>query len=520
MGTFFNTQHNSFFYLSLTACITLLIRSVIAVDGCQPPSQSIPGFDMSLYHYPYNTTNGLRYCFNDEYQHPDFQQGGYEYYGGGLFGQASNIFDVNLEIRLQEMCTPTLGNLPANFNYGETFTISNFTMLLTGYFLAEQSGQYTFKLVADDLAYLSLGAGNAFECCREAGTVNKPTKFDLIVIWNGADQMSGSVSYDLQAGVYYPIRLLYANRDYHGDLQLSFQDPSGNVHTSFTDYIYQFPDNTQGCAMQITTTTRPGTVTQSTTVATSTHTVTGSDGLVTIETIYIIETPSTKSIEESTTIEGDIPYEGVETATTTFTPGTAGITTTLSTSTSVITGSDGSVTTETIYIVETPSSTPSVETATTTFTPGTANTVTTYSTATNIFTGSDGTVTTETIYYVETPILQTISTIVTRTVQDFTITSRTTIETIVNTFKTGSNGNVVEMTSAESYVAIPETISMITQRSSIRRSSTLAGQFRYPTKTASSTAAAGISQYQGNGVNLSEKMYSFVFGLCFSLLFL
>ena len=667
MGTFFNIQHNNFFYLFFTVCITFLLKNAIALEGCQPPSKRVSGFDMSLYHYPYNTTNGQRGCFNDEYQLPDFQQGGYESYGGGLFGQASNIVDINLEIRLQELCTPTLGNLPSNFNYDETFTISNFTMLLTGYFLAEESGQYTFNVAADDLAYLSFGAGNAFECCREAGTVNKPHKFDLIVIWNGADNMSGSVSYDLQAGVYYPIRLLYANRDYHGDLRLIFQDPSGTLHNTFTDYIYQFPDNVNGCAKQITTTTRPGLASQTTTVATSTRSVTGSDGLVTIETVYVIETPLAKSSKMTTDIEDDTPYEETATATTIFSTGTGSVTSTLSTSTNTFTGSDGIVTTETVYIVVTPSSTPAVETATTTFTAGTgsvtstlststntftgsdgiittettyfvqtpsntpaseidyttsnpgttkttttystvtniaiatttfvqgtASTVTTYSTATNIFTGPDGIITTETTYFVETPsstpavetatttftagtasvtstystatntftgpdgtvttettyfvqtpsiashvetvttttilgtdntitspTLQTIYTPVTITVEDVTVTSRTTIRTSVTTlFRTEGNGNIVEIDETEYYVAIPETVSMLVQGSSIGRSSTLAGQFRYPTKKGSSTATAGISQYQGNGVSMSQKMYSFVFVFCFSLLFL
>ena len=618
MGTFFNIQHNNFFYLFFTVCITFLLKNAIALEGCQPPSKRVSGFDMSLYHYPYNTTNGQRGCFNDEYQLPDFQQGGYESYGGGLFGQASNIVDINLEIRLQELCTPTLGNLPSNFNYDETFTISNFTMLLTGYFLAEESGQYTFNVAADDLAYLSFGAGNAFECCREAGTVNKPHKFDLIVIWNGADNMSGSVSYDLQAGVYYPIRLLYANRDYHGDLRLIFQDPSGTLHNTFTDYIYQFPDNVNGCAKQITTTTRPGLASQTTTVATSTRSVTGSDGLVTIETVYVIETPLAKSSKMTTDIEDDTPYEETATATTIFSTGTGSVTSTFSTSTNTFTGSDGIITTETTYFVqtpsntpaseidyttsnpgttkttttystvtniaiatttfvqgtastvttystatniftgpdgiittettyfvETPSSTPAVETATTTFTAGTASVTSTYSTATNTFTGPDGTVTTETTYFVQTPsiashvetvttttilgtdntitspTLQTIYTPVTITVEDVTVTSRTTIRTSVTTlFRTEGNGNIVEIDETEYYVAIPETVSMLVQGSSIGRSSTLAGQFRYPTKKGSSTATAGISQYQGNGVSMSQKMYSFVFVFCFSLLFL
>ncbi|KAG0654921.1 hypothetical protein C6P45_003216, partial [Maudiozyma exigua] len=387
---------------------------------------------MSLYHYIYADVNaGPGFCFSSEYEKTEFQQGGYQTYGGGLFGTATGIYDVTLDIQLYDLCTPTTGTLPSNFNYGETFTISNFTMLLTGYFLPRQTGQYVFNLVADDLAYLSFGAGNAFECCDEQGTVSDPEAFDLVVLWRAPNDMSGSVTYNLEAGVYYPIRLLYANRDYHGALKLSFQDPSGTVYTDFNDHIYQFPDEPDGCPNNIRTSTTFWTGSYTTTYTTSVYTTTGSDGIATTETLYVVQTPDDRT--------------HISTATTQFTQGTADVTTTYSTATGVITGTDGIITTETTYYVETPTSRSKTATATTTYSQGTADITTTYSTATGVYTGTDGVITTETTFFVETPTSRSETATATTVFTEGTAQQTTTYSTATSTY-TGTDGIITTET--------------------------------------------------------------------------
>ena len=412
---------------------------------------------MSLYGYGYyNPAAGPGWCFSSEYEKYDYQHGGYLTYSGGKFGSATGITDVSLAIYPPELCTPHVGTLPSNFNYNEEFTISNFTMLLTGYFRPEMSGNYTFTLKADDLAYLSFGAGNAFDCCGETESVSDPGGFDLIVVWRAADDMSGTVTYDLQAGVYYPLRLLYANRDYYGVLSLTFQDPNGVVHNDFTDHIYQFPDEALGCANEIQTTTNVWTGTYTTTYSTSVFTSVGTDGFGTVETIYYVHTPEpvtsstsyqggtvsqtttvstyvTHSVgqDDRTTIETVYVVETPEpqTSSTIFTGASVSASTTASTYTTKFVGTDGITTTETVYVVETPEP----QTSSTTFTGGSASMTTTASTYTTKFVGTDGITTTETVYIVETPEPQTSSTTFTSGSASMTTTASTYTTKFVGT---------------------------------------------------------------------------------------
>ena len=277
----------------VTILITQLLKFTNAAQGCKPRGQGTEGFDMSLYHYDYyNTSAGPGFCFSSEYQSYDYMHGGYVTYAGGLFGTSSKITDLSLDFKLPELCTITNGTLPDNFNYPDEFTISNFTMLLTGYFYAETTGDYTFLLEADDLAYLSFGAGNAFDCCGMEQSVTDPDAFDLIVIWKDTGDLSGNVTFSLNEGIYYPIRLLYTNRDFYGVLSLKYTDPIGILHSDFSDQIFQFPDSPGGCANEVHYSTTVWTGTYTTTYSTTVFTSIGSDGYGTIETIYYIETPT------------------------------------------------------------------------------------------------------------------------------------------------------------------------------------------------------------------------------------
>ncbi|SMN21374.1 similar to Saccharomyces cerevisiae YHR211W FLO5 Lectin-like cell wall protein (flocculin) involved in flocculation [Maudiozyma saulgeensis] len=492
---------------------SFFIKKAYAVDGCRPQSAGTPGFDMNLYHYPYayTTTNAVRSCFNNEYQTPEFQQGGYQTYGGGLFGSAYGIEDVTLSIRLTEICTETNGSLPSNFNYPETFSISNFTMLLTGYFLPHETGQYIFTLDADDLAYLSFGAGNAFDCCDEQSTVSNPDAFDLVVIWNGADDMSGSITYELEAGIYYPIRLLYANRDFHGDLKLSFQDPTGNIFTNFSNHIYQFPDEPKGCPNNIVASTTQWTGSYTTTYSTSIYTTTGTDGIPTIETLYMIQTPNNTY---------------TSTATTKFTEGTGDITTTYSTATGVITGTDGIITTETTYFVETPrsettaatsSTTSQVEhitndeemltiskttivTGTTKFGTVTAPTIDIHVT-TYYSTVEDGNVieVVETSIEVEIPNVEKSTTIVKTTTTFGTVTAPTTTTSATTYYSTYEDGDVVEVVETDIEIELPN----ISKSTTIVKTTTTFGTVTAPTTTTAATTYYSTAE-DGNVVEVVE----------------
>ncbi|GAV51532.1 hypothetical protein ZYGR_0AD07150, partial [Zygosaccharomyces rouxii] len=90
-----------------------------------------------------------------------------------------------------------------------------------------------------------------------------------------------------------------------------------------------------------------------------------------------------------------------------YSPYTGSASSTFSTETTWFTGTDGKTTPETIYHVETPTSTGALPTPTgvlsTQYSAYTGSASSTFSTETTWFTGTDGKTTPETIYYVETP---------------------------------------------------------------------------------------------------------------------
>lgn len=61
----------------------LLLLSILsakvanAAEGCKPQSKGTPGFDLSLYHYPFPDANSGGACYSNYYQTTEFQQGGY-----------------------------------------------------------------------------------------------------------------------------------------------------------------------------------------------------------------------------------------------------------------------------------------------------------------------------------------------------------------------------------------------------------------------------------------------------------
>ncbi|GMM55126.1 hypothetical protein DAKH74_017420 [Maudiozyma humilis] len=443
---------------------TYFISTAHATEGCRPLTQGTKGFDLSLYHYPFSDmTAGAGKCYSNDYQTTEYQQGGYATFGGGLFGTAEGIEDLSLDIKLNSHCRPVKGDLPSNYNYAEQIDVSNFTMLLTGYFMPQETGKYTFTLYADDLAYMSFGAGNAFDCCGMEESVSDPEAFDLIVIWKSNDNYSGQVSYTLEGGVYYPLRILFANRDYHSFLKLTFEDPNGNVYTDFTNHIFQFPDEADGCPNNIKETTTVWSETYTSTTATSVYITTGTDGIVTTETLYVIATPEEKT--------------HTQTATTVYSTGTVTETTTVSTATGVYTGTDGIITTETTYFIEEPSTGTTVSTATTVYSTGTVTEVTTVSTATGVYTGTDGVVTTETTYFIEEPSTQESETNAVFTTSVWpalptisvsfpdggmhtvivpSVTMPTTYTTVVTYETTDSDGNTEELTATDTIIEIPE----------------------------------------------------------------
>ncbi|CDO93407.1 unnamed protein product [Kluyveromyces dobzhanskii CBS 2104] len=424
--------------------------------GCSPLSNlKYPGFEVTYYHYPLAPIgNSGCYAYDNTYQSESYQFGGYETYGGGVIDKSYGVTNLNFKSTYQDSCsTPHKALLPSNYNYNTPITTTNFSMLITGYFYAPKTGSYDFILnYIDDLSFLNVGAGKAFDCCQLAGSVSNPAPFDLSVVW---PQSANTVTTYLLGGYYYPIRIFFVNRQGLAGLTVSFKDADGVLHDTFDKFIYSFKDGEE-CPVPVHTTTKPwdgsgtstyttvseypdggGTVTENvivieapnvqtattevtgwtgsftSTYATMTVTETGSNGFPNIKTIYSVETPE------------------VKVNTTEVTRWTGSFTSTYATMTVTETGSDGIPTIKTIYSVETPE----VQTATTEVTGWTGSTTNTYGTTTVTETGSNGFPTIKTIYSVETPEVQTATTEVTGWTGTTTNTYGTTTVT-----ETGPNG--------------------------------------------------------------------------------
>ncbi|QEU59500.1 hypothetical protein KDRO_C00180 [Kluyveromyces lactis] len=403
-----------------------------ALTGCDAEDKfTFQGLVADYYHYPMNYTGSSCYYFDDTYKSSEYQNGGYETYGGGYISSSYDINDLSftMDTVQNDLCpSPVYGSLPAAYNFPGTITVSNFTMLLSGYFYAPKSGEYQFKLNrADDFAYVTMGNGSTFECCQEPDTDSNPAAFELITEFDGP---ASNATVTLKAGVFYPLKLLLVNKWGNPGLEFQFVDADGVLHESFDDYVYYFPKDSfqYNCDMSATTTVPwtqtftstyttetvyeasddPSTTvvlivvktpeiqtatteysgwtgTNSNTIGTETITETGSNGIPTIKTVYTVETPE------------------VQTATTVYSGRAGSVTQTIGTETITETGPNGIPTIKTIYTVETPE----VQTATTEYSGWTGTNFNTIGTETVTETGSDGIPTIKTIYTVETPDVQT-----------------------------------------------------------------------------------------------------------------
>lgn len=216
---------------------------------CLPSGDSTQGFRARVYSY----TLGDRTAASDKnylmYQYQTNAKQLYEWYG---------VTDTNFKMG-------AAGGLQYGTLYGHTITITNFTLELVGYYLAPQTGTYTFGLTGtDDGAMLMFDNEGAFKCCQsEQNSQNT----DDIALYQFYSQGSVSEGFNLVEGQYYPIRITYANALEVAKLQLSATLPDGTVKTTFEE-VYYYPDDeskTSVCSAVLTTQYYTGT-----TVSTST----------------------------------------------------------------------------------------------------------------------------------------------------------------------------------------------------------------------------------------------------------
>lgn len=214
--------------------------------GCDPKVVT-SGFTVSYYSLPLIGTKSP--CYNPAYSSSAYLHGGYQTLGSGLLGTSSGVTNLTFDTGSTGFtsCGVVNQKMPSNYNFDKTISTSNFSMLMTGYFYAPTTGTYSLNLASiDDLAYINVGAGNAFNCCQISSSVSNPGNFSLYAIW---PQTQNYVTIGLVGGYYYPLRVFYVNRNYIGGMKFYFTTPDGVLHTDWTGYIFSAQDGAR-CDVQ------------------------------------------------------------------------------------------------------------------------------------------------------------------------------------------------------------------------------------------------------------------------------
>ncbi|OBA23096.1 hypothetical protein METBIDRAFT_38233, partial [Metschnikowia bicuspidata var. bicuspidata NRRL YB-4993] len=193
--------------------IFLFLASTLAVtSGCTPATIGTTGFLARFYSY------GLR---DDSGWDADFFRSGYK---TTLLQTVAGVTESNFQFSDQPDRVVIHNSI-----YGFDTTISNFSLELSAFFLAPDTGTYTFRLAADNGASLQFGSGQA--CCNDAsGSVTGDFSIDTLGPAGGGGATDVNVetaSFNLTAGVYYPIKIVMFNWQGNGGLDLKMTDSSG-----------------------------------------------------------------------------------------------------------------------------------------------------------------------------------------------------------------------------------------------------------------------------------------------------
>ncbi|SSD62239.1 uncharacterized protein SCODWIG_04002 [Saccharomycodes ludwigii] len=139
----------------------------------------------------------------------------------------------------------------ASYVYEYETSVTNFTMELTGYFKAPEAGSFTFNLGETDGSTAVFFGKNAFQCCsQDEVSVENPEIF-----LNGIKDHENSCnekSIELDEGLYYPIRITFANAYAYSSLVFSATLPCGKVIQDFTEYIFTFEQEDEHCPASTT----------------------------------------------------------------------------------------------------------------------------------------------------------------------------------------------------------------------------------------------------------------------------
>ncbi|XDT50339.1 Hypothetical protein J6890_01236 [Nakaseomyces glabratus] len=259
--------------------------------GC---ASSVPttrkGLSMEIYSYDHRK-KGSSPCWDAAYLDPNYPRTGYKTHR--LISKVDGVTgNISFQFHAAKSCKSELGYLPPAYNYTKPLTLTNFTMLLYGYFKPKITGYHTFSIKADDLLFLNFGAGNAFDCCQRESSADNFGNYQAYAIW-GSKNAKNELTVRLDAGIYYTIRVFFNNRDYYGALSFTLMTEfSEEIVTDFSEYFFSLDDTDLGCPALIYYNTSCASVDESTILDVDYKTETEATNIIPItKTIYHIGIP-------------------------------------------------------------------------------------------------------------------------------------------------------------------------------------------------------------------------------------
>lgn len=159
------------------------------------------------------------YAIGDEQTVYDISYYESGYQGVSSLGMVSNVLSIDFSwIENPDSTAPAQGSI-----YGFSVTSTNFTVELTGYFLPGSLGTYTFEISnVNDGAAVFIGDGSAFQCGK---LLSKRSTSGYIFATGPNGISQGTV--ELEAGIYYPVRLVFVNVESNASLNFNIVGPDG-----------------------------------------------------------------------------------------------------------------------------------------------------------------------------------------------------------------------------------------------------------------------------------------------------
>ncbi len=120
------------------------------------------------------------------------------------------------------------------------FNAVNFSVELTDYYTAPQTGLYQFSFKVDDAGIVFFGAGAAFDCCSQT------TSYDSVdaTIINQYDAAAPTIrEIYLEAGKAYPIKMYYVNALLFAEFLMSVKLPDGSIDSNIGTSVYSSTEN-------------------------------------------------------------------------------------------------------------------------------------------------------------------------------------------------------------------------------------------------------------------------------------